>query len=94
MTDGNTIRVQRAATLYGPMDLEITSHTSQNHIIASINLPQRDPADVVLLRLRHPEGKQFTKVTVNGQPWDKLNRPLELIILPGSLEKAEVIAWY
>ncbi|MCY2953721.1 MAG: hypothetical protein NTU53_17340 [Planctomycetota bacterium] len=94
MTDGNTIRVQRAATLYGSMDLEITSHTSQNRIIASINLPQRDPADVVLLRLRHPEGKQFEKVTVNGQDWDKLNRPLELIILPGSLEKAEVVAWY
>jgi len=94
MTDGKTIRVQRAATLYGPMDLEITSHTSQNHIIATINLPQRDPADVVLLRLRHPEGKQFEKVTVNGQDWDKLNRPLELIILPGSLEKAEVVAWY
>lgn len=94
MADGKRIVVEGAATLYGPMEMRIESHVGQGRIEARMKLPQREPADVVLLRLRHPEGKEFERVTVNGEGWDKVNRALELVILPGNVERVEVVAWY
>jgi len=94
MTDGKVIRVERAATLYGPMDMTIRSEVGKGRIVASIKLPRRRPADVVLLRLRHPEGKELKRVTVNGKEWDKVSRAMELVVLPGEMEEAEVVGWY
>lgn len=94
MADGKRIVVEGAATLYGPMEMRIESHVGRGRIEARMKLPQREPADVVLLRLRHPEGKEFERVTVNGEGWDKVNRSLELVILPGNVERVEVVAWY
>ena len=94
MTDGKSIRIQRAATYFGPMDMTITSHVGEGFISAKVSLPTRNPAKAVVLRLRHPEGKPMKSVTIDGKPWDRFDASRELITLPEKMKAGEVVARY
>ena len=94
MTDGKTVRIARAATFFGPMDMKITSHAAQGFVTASLSLPARNPAAHTLLRLRHPDGKKMRKVTVNGKPWKQFSPAKNLITLPADVKSAEVVAYF
>lgn len=94
MADGKTVRIERAATFFGPMDMTVTSHVARGHIDAKIALPTRNPAAHAVLRLRHPEAKRMKQVTVNGKEWKQFDAKRDLITLPEKAKSVEVVAYY
>jgi hypothetical protein len=91
MADGQRIRVGRAATWFGRLDLEITSHAAAGRAGAVIRLQRGDPPRAVRLRLRHPGGRPLRSATVNGRP-AVVNAARQLIELPAGAEAWEVVA--
>ncbi len=87
LEDGQRIRIDRAPTYYGPVNLEIESRAARGEIRAIIELSGRNPPAVVLLRLRHPEGRPMRSVEVNGGDWNGFDREKEWIRLgvPGAV---------
>lgn len=94
MEDGKSIRITRAATFFGQMDMTIVSHVAQGRIEASITLPTRNPARGGVLKLRHPAGKPMKRVTINGSDWRDFDASAELIPLPAESGKLQVVAYY
>jgi hypothetical protein len=99
LEDGKEIRVERAATLFGPMGLRIRSEVSKGRITATIDLPRRDPPREAWLRLRHPRGLRPLRVnTAGGKPIDPARVIGEDIRLPSeeadATGKVEITAEY
>jgi hypothetical protein len=69
LENGKYIRVQRAPTYYGRMSMEVESHAGFGNISVNVDMPDRASPGVLLVRLRHPQGKAILAATVNGQPW-------------------------
>lgn len=68
MRDGMRVSVQNAPTRFGPVGFTIVSHTDKGYIEAVIDPPTRGTPSEIVIRLRHPEGKQIQSATVNGKP--------------------------
>jgi formylglycine-generating enzyme required for sulfatase activity len=83
---GKQIELDEAPTHYGKLTFSVESYLGQGHarehIRAQIDPPKRNPYKAIKLRLRHPEGKRMSHVTVNGSPWQRFDPELEMIILP------------
>lgn len=69
LEDGKSIEVQRAPTDYGRLSMKAVSHAAAGNIAVEIDMPDRASPAVLLVRLRHPQGKPIRAATVNGQPW-------------------------
>jgi hypothetical protein len=93
MADGRRIKVERAATFFGKLDLEINSHISAGQVKATIQLRPAEKPRAVCLRLRHPEGKPIQSAVVNGQP-ARINSARQVIILPPDAMRWEVTAHF
>jgi hypothetical protein len=91
MTEGQRIKVERAATYFGKLDLEINSRVASGAILASVRLVPTEPPKAIRLRLRHPEGKPLRSATVNGKP-AKLDQARQLIELPAGVWTCQVNA--
>jgi hypothetical protein len=68
LADGKKIEIQNAPTYYGKLSMIIDSGVRSGHITASITMPDHNPREL-LVRLRHPERKRISRVTVNGRNW-------------------------
>lgn len=68
LENGKTVRVERAATVFGPMSMTIRSEVDHGRIHATVTLPRRNPPAETWLRLRHPTGKTPARVLVGGTP--------------------------
>jgi hypothetical protein len=86
LQDGKSIEVQRAPTYYGRMSMKVDSHAASGTIVVEIDMPDRASPGVLLVRLRHPQGKLIRSATVNGKSWAdfdvqkewlRINRPGE-----------------
>lgn len=55
-----------------------------------IEVPAREAAKEVLLRLRHPESAPIRNVTVNGKAWRDSDPAKEVVKLQGLTGKANV----
>ena len=66
MADGKRIRMERAATWFGAVDLEIISHAAQRVVTAQVALRPTHPPAALRLRLRDPEGRPLASAEVNG----------------------------
>ena len=66
MADGKRIRMERAATWFGAVDLEIISHAAQRVVTAQVALRPTHPPAALRLRLRDPEGRPLGSAEVNG----------------------------
>ncbi|MEW6157476.1 MAG: hypothetical protein AB1813_08595 [Verrucomicrobiota bacterium] len=64
---GQRIKVERAATLFGSLDLEIISDVAMNQARASVQLRPSRPIQSLRLRIPHPAGKKIQKAQVNGR---------------------------
>lgn len=62
MEDGKCIQVSRAATYFGPLSFQVTSHVEAGTIQATIECSSRRKPDCVRLRLPHPLQRQPTDV--------------------------------
>jgi hypothetical protein len=95
LTDGQRVSIRRAATHFGPTQLEIESRVGAGEIRARFAPPERNRPKTIYLRLRHPEGKPMRAVTLNGQKYDQFDAGKEWIVLPGDLKGSqEVIVRY
>jgi len=68
LKDGLTVAVTNAPTFFGKVSYRLQSHAAQGYIEATINPPTRQAPKIVVLRLRHPDGKPMRAVTINGKP--------------------------
>lgn len=94
LEQGQKIAVKDAPTYFGTLSYEIISDVDNGKITAIINIPNRNPANSVILRLRHPEGSKIKHVIVNGKRWDAFNPEREFIELKGLKGKVVVVASY
>jgi hypothetical protein len=67
MRDGQTIRVRRAATHFGPIDLEIVSHAAEGRVVARVRLDASVRPATIRLQVRHPENRPLRRATVAGR---------------------------
>jgi hypothetical protein len=88
------IRVKRAPTYFGELAYALTSDVDNHRIIATIEIPNREPVKSVFLRLRHPQAAPIRSVTVNARQWDKFDPDREVIELAGLEGEAVVVARY
>jgi hypothetical protein len=95
LADGRQVAIRRAATYFGPLSLEITSHVAGGKIQARLTPPQRNRPRTIYLRLRHPDRKPIRSVTLNGRKYDQFDAGKEWIVLPGDLKAVQdVVASY
>jgi hypothetical protein len=93
--DGNQIGIQRAATHFGPLSLQYNSQAAQGTVKVVLDPPTRNQPRTIYVRIRHPQAKPLRSVLLNGQPYDKLDRDKEWIVLPGTLQgRQEIVARY
>ncbi|HEY5911453.1 MAG TPA: hypothetical protein VJA21_12705, partial [Verrucomicrobiae bacterium] len=79
---GKRIVVQRAPTYFGTIDFTVESRTAKGEIRATIKPPRRKPLSAIFLRLRHPEEKPLSSVTVNGGRWRDFDPQKEWVRIP------------
>jgi hypothetical protein len=66
LADGQTIKVERAPTAFGPVSVRVDSKLSQNEVTASVDLPQRNRPKQILLRIRLPDGRRTVAAHIRG----------------------------
>lgn len=95
LEDGKRIRVERAPTWYGPLDLEVTSQADRGEISATVRLTPRKRPAALLVRLRHPRGQAIRSVSVNGQAWTDFDLAKEWVRIPTpQAERYEIVVHY
>jgi hypothetical protein len=95
LENGKEIEVSRAPTYFRNVSFHIQSHSESGTISASVNLAQAGSPPVLLVRLRHPEGKTIRTVTVNGQPWQDFDVSKEWVRIKQPTERHyEISAMY
>ncbi|UCD27639.1 MAG: hypothetical protein JSV03_11050, partial [Planctomycetota bacterium] len=95
LTNGKVIGIERSASYYGPLSLQINSQVAEGRIKAVLTPPERNRPNNIYLRLRHPDAKQIKNVTVNGKTYERFDAKKEWIILPGTVQGVqEVVARY
>ena len=91
MEDGKVVGVEQAPTAFGEVNYKIASHVKNGYIEAEITPPVRKKPDTVVIRLRHPEGRKFTSITVNGHKYDDFDREKEIVRLKKSNENKIIV---
>jgi hypothetical protein len=69
LENGKQIRIERAPTWYGLLNLTVYSHVAAREISAVMNLEQRKQPAALLVRFRHPQARRMRSVSVNGKRW-------------------------
>ena len=93
MADGQRVKVERAVTWFGRLDLEITSHAVAGQARAVIRLQAAQPPRAIRLRLRHPDGRSIRAASANGKP-AAVDGARQLIELPAGATTWEVTATF
>jgi hypothetical protein len=93
MEDGKTIKIERAATFYGPLAMTIASQSNSNQAEAQIQLAQTLPPKSIAIRLRHPQGLPLQSAQANGKP-APIDRARQLIQLPVGTNSWSVTATF
>ncbi len=66
MKNGKVVAITDAPTKFGNVNYRIVSHVEDGYIEAIVDPPKRTTPQAIVLRLRHPEGKQMKSVLVNN----------------------------
>lgn len=82
LQDGKTIRVDDAPTRWGRVSYALRSRLAQHRIECDISMPPRQAPESVRLRLRVPEGRRISSVTINGRKWSEFDPESETVTLP------------
>ena len=94
LEQGKRISVKNAPTRFGTTSYEIVSDVAHGRITARMDLPSRNPAKTVCLRLRHPKGSRILSVRVNGKNWKDFDPAEEVVRLHGLTGELSVEARY
>lgn len=79
---GKTIRLYRAATIYGDVSYELRCGVRPNTIEAEINLPSMIPARKTKLFIRTPFETPIKSVQINRNVWSDWDGSKNVIVLP------------
>jgi hypothetical protein len=95
LEDGKKIRIERAPTYYGILNLSVESHAASGTISAAIDMPSRKRPSSLLVRFRHPQSLPLRTVSVNGNPWSGFDAQEEWVVIPNPADKQyTIIAQY
>jgi hypothetical protein len=94
LAQGRRIGVSRAPTLFGEAAFSIVSDAANGAISAIVDIPSRNPPEVVRLKLRHPAAARIRSVLVNGKPWTDFDPARETVDLRGQSGRVAVTARY
>jgi hypothetical protein len=85
---GQEVRVENAPTLFGRAGYSIRSFDGARRMTITLEPPLLRPPGRILLRLRHPEGRPISEVTINGVGWEDFNQ--DTVTLPPLRRQAAV----
>ncbi|MBX3258018.1 MAG: hypothetical protein KF862_28055 [Chitinophagaceae bacterium] len=91
---GKKIDVKDVPTYFGKTSFHINGLDGNNEIKATVEAPDRNPPKQLIVRFRHPLGKQIRSVTVNGKHWKNFNVKKEYISIPAPSGKYIISAKY
>ncbi|RSS81119.1 hypothetical protein [Streptomyces sp. WAC06614] len=94
MEQGNHITVRGLPTPFGPLTYSLTSDIDSGQVQGFVDVPDRNPAQSVSLRIRVPEGHRLSAVSVNGVPWQRFSSEEETVDLSGLSGHVSVVATY
>lgn len=94
LRDGKQVKIERAATHFGPMSMSMASHAASGSIEMTIDPPTRNLPKAIYARFRHPDAKKMGRVTVNGKAWNEFDAAKEWVVLPALKAKTVVVAYY
>ncbi len=95
LEDGKRIEIERAPTYYGNLSMVIESQAGSGKITATLQAPDRNRPDAILLRLRHPQAKPIQSVTVNGQNWTDFDKQKEWVRIQNPTQPSyRIVAQY
>jgi len=94
LADGQQIGIERAATHFGPMSMAVESHVACDRIEMTVDPPRRNPPKKIRARFRHPNGKDITRVEVNGKPWKDFDAALEWVALGPTTKQTHIVAYF
>jgi hypothetical protein len=83
LEEGKKIKVKNAPTHFGEVSYEIVSVADEGKIVATVEMPARNPPKSVRLRFRHPKALPIKSVIVNGSSWADFDPGKEVIVLHG-----------
>jgi hypothetical protein len=94
LEDAKRINVSAAPTRWGKIGFSIESHVASGEITAQLHLPAGLKA-TTRLRLRAPQSKRLTAVTLNGKSWSQFDAQSEIITVPpGTGGEVRIVARY
>ncbi|MHB0998418.1 MAG: hypothetical protein ACYC27_04150 [Armatimonadota bacterium] len=94
LEQGKKITIKNAPTYFGELAFEIVSDVDNGKIMATIDIPDRNPAESIVVRFRHPKAAPIKSVIVNGKEWTEFDTAKETIQLQGLNGKVTVTASY
>jgi len=83
LADGQTIRLNRVASYFGPLTLTVESQTDRNRMVAHIECGGNRKPKTVLIRLPHPEGRKA--VAVEGGVYDAVRETVRIAAFKGKV---------
>lgn len=86
---GETVKVEDAATWFGPVSYTIT--VAESSVEATVKPPRRNPPAKLAIRLRRADAKPITTVTVNGRPGE-FDSAKGLLWLDGRVDEVRIVA--
>jgi len=92
--DGMTVAIGDALSYFGPVSYSIRSHVAQGYIEATVDRPIRKLPKALVVRLRHPDGKQMSRVTVNGRVWTDFDVKRETVRIEHPEGRVTVTAYF
>lgn len=92
LAPGKRIAVHRAATWFGPMDLEVQRRADARELSIDLNAPARNPPQWI--RIHAGVGGRIVGLTVNGKAVTAFDAKAGTIELPGKVGRAKVVVAY
>ena len=91
LQDGKKIELDRVPTYYGQLSITMESRAASGEMSADVRMPDAGRPRMLLVRFRHPEGRQIRSVSVNGQPWQDFDASSDWVRLRDPDETRYVI---
>jgi hypothetical protein len=82
LKSGQVVKVTDAPTCFGPVSFQIWNPAKTQTLRATVELRGHRAPDILRVRLRHPEGRRFRAIHVNGRAWEKLDAAREWVEIP------------
>ena len=91
LDDGMVVSIRDAPTRFGKVSYRICSSVAQGFVTVVIEPPDRNPPGTLVVRVRHPDGKRMTRVTMNGTPHTQFDAIAETVRVRPSAQPITVV---